>query len=218
LSDGENIITSEAGRPGYDRPMKKDEINQLPLGRYQGPVHVLRDWSEADGAIEQLMAAPVLGFDIEIRPVFRRGDSHPPALLQLATNDAVYIFQLRGLDFPGPLAEVLARSKPIKAGVAPKHDLVKLAELGAFTAGGFIDLADMAAERGIKNYGLRGLTSVLLGFRISKQSQVTNWAKKNLSDAQITYAATDAWASLEIYRKLKAMPVLEEAPLPSSKA
>jgi ribonuclease D len=87
--------------------------------------------------------------------------------------------------------------------VALNHDIKKLKELGAFKPAGFVDLGDVARQAGIKNHGLRGLAAVLLGFRISKQAQVSNWERKNLTPEQVTYAATDAWVSRELYFCMK---------------
>jgi len=166
---------------------------------YDGPIHIIRSRQELTAAAKKLRKEPVLGFDIETRPSFTRGKTYTPSLLQLAGSKAVCLFQLSRLKFPRLLRELLSNPRIIKAGVALDHDIKKLKELGDFKPAGFVDLGDVARGVGIKNHGLRGLAAVLLGFRISKQAQVSNWARENLSPAQITYAATDAWISREIY-------------------
>ena len=47
------------------------------------------------------------------------------------------------------------------------------------------------------------LTALLLGFRISKSAQTSNWDSDQLNEKQISYAATDAWVCLKIYDILK---------------
>ncbi|MCP4716379.1 MAG: 3'-5' exonuclease domain-containing protein 2, partial [Deltaproteobacteria bacterium] len=179
-------------RPGYDRRMTKEEINILPVEKYEGPIHLIT--TRDDLVItEQLRKEPVLGFDIEIKPAFSKGESHPPALLQLAGTDAVCIFQLSQLKLPRAVRALLADPDIIKAGVAPGQDIAKLKELGQFKEAGFTDLATLAKQNGIKNFGLRGLAAVLFGFRISKGARVSNWARADLTETQIHYAATDAW-------------------------
>jgi len=73
-----------------------------------------------------------------------------------------------------------------------------------------------AKQVGIKNYGLRGLAAMMLGFRISKKAQVSNWARKNLSPLQVQYAATDAWVSREIYLRLVAVKAAVQDPASQS--
>ena len=51
----------------------------------------------------------------------------------------------------------------------------------------------------VKNFGLRALTAIFLGKRLSKAAKISNWDKQQLTDAQITYAACDAAVGLQIY-------------------
>ena len=74
-----------------------------------------------------------------------------------------------------------------------------LSRLYPFVPGGVADLAAMARSRGIQAQGLRTLAANLLGFRISKSAQCSNWENRELSLQQIKYAATDAWVGRELY-------------------
>jgi len=65
-----------------------------------------------------------------------------------------------------------------------------------------VDLQNYVKEFGIESSGLKKLTAIILGFRISKRQQVTDWEAKELTEAQQIYAATDAWVCREIYMKL----------------
>ncbi|NOY53995.1 MAG: 3'-5' exonuclease domain-containing protein 2 [Deltaproteobacteria bacterium] len=191
------------GRPGFDRRMTREEINALPIRRFERTVRVIRSREEMGEALERLRSEKVLGFDTESRPSFKKGESYPPSLIQLAGRRSVYLFQLRHLKFPRPLREILSSPQIIKAGAALDDDIRKLKELGPFRAAGFVDLGTMAREMEIKNHGLRGLSAVLLGFRISKKSQCSNWARDVLVPAQVGYAAMDAWVSRELYLHMK---------------
>ena len=104
---------------------------------------------------------------------------------------------------PAPLREILANPKVVKAGVALAYDLQELHKLARFKPAGFVDLGTLAKKAEIKNHGLRGLAAVLLGFRIAKGAQTSNWARDVLAPAQIQYAATDAWVGRELYLKLR---------------
>ena len=181
----------------------KAEINELPMKQYEGPVHLCRTPEEAEAAAKILLQEKLLGFDTETRPAFRKGESYDPSLLQLATEDAVYLFQIQQSGLTDSLLRVLASPKIVKAGVAIDRDIEELQAVRPFEPDGFVELANCAKEARIKNLGLRGLTAILFGFRISKREQVTNWARKDLTHSQMTYAATDAWLGRKIYLAFK---------------
>ncbi|MBC8317488.1 MAG: 3'-5' exonuclease domain-containing protein 2 [Desulfobulbaceae bacterium] len=197
------MIGSDTHRPGFDRRMSKDEINACPMERWNGEVSVVRTRAELTVAMGMLDGHTLLGFDTETRPAYKKGESYPPALLQLASNDHVFIFQLKHLGLAKPLKDILSDSAIIKAGVSLDYDIRELKELSGFKAGGFTDLGNLARKAGIKNHGLRGLAAVFLGIRISKGAQTSNWARDELTLQQIQYAATDAWVGRRIYQALE---------------
>ncbi|MGV1099298.1 3'-5' exonuclease [Thiovibrio sp. JS02] len=198
-------------RPGFDRPMTREEINLCPIGKWEGPIRLIRNREELSEALERLAGESLLGFDTETRPAYTKGVSYPPSLLQLAGAEEVFIFRLKHLGLAGPLRELLANPAVTKAGVSLAYDLRELGKLSSFTPAGFADLGLLARKAGIKNHGLRGLAAVLLGFRVSKGAQTTNWAKDELTPQQIRYAATDAWVGRQLYLSL-AKIMAAEAP------
>ncbi|KPK35986.1 MAG: hypothetical protein AMJ65_16900 [Phycisphaerae bacterium SG8_4] len=194
-------LSSDAARPR----MTKEQINAHPIGKYQGRVHVIQRPEQVEKAVRQLEKEKVLGFDTETRPTFRVGQSYLPAVLQLAGEQAVYIFQLRYCRLPEALRRLLANPKIIKAGVALDLDVQELNKLAPFEPAGFVDVGELAKQAGCMNRGLRGLAALLLEFRVSKKSQTSNWARRTLTRAQIEYAATDAWVGRELYYELQKM-------------
>lgn len=185
--------------------MSREEINESPLRRWDGPVQVISEPEALIGATERLRTEPVLGFDTETRPAFKKGQSFPPALLQLATTEEVFLIQLGPLGLPKELLDILTNPAITKTGVSLAYDLRELNKLTPFDGRGFVDLGLEAKQLGIRNHGLRGLCAVLLGFRISKSSQTSNWSNKNLTPAQVKYAATDAWVGRELYFKMQTL-------------
>jgi ribonuclease D len=183
--------------------LSKLAINQLPLKKYEGPVEIISTAVQLQAILPVLQAERVLGFDIEVRPTFKTGDHFPPALVQLAAREKVFLIQLKKLKTKNPLAGLFADARIIKAGIAVAGDVGKLHEVMKFVPGGFVELGKMAAKAGIKASGVRTLAAQLLGFRISKGSQCSNWERIELTPAQILYAATDAWICREIFLELE---------------
>lgn len=183
--------------------MGKDEINACPMEHWTGRTSVVRSRDELAAAMRRLAGRTLLGFDTETRPAYKKGESYLPALLQLAGDDEVFLFQLKHLGLPKPLREILADPAIIKAGVSLDYDIRELKKLALFKAAGFVDLGNLAKQMGSKNHGLRGLAAVFLGLRISKGAQTSNWAKDALTPQQIQYAATDAWVGRRLYLVMK---------------
>lgn len=179
--------------------ISREQLAELPIRRYEGPIHLLETVGDLDRAMADIRAESVLGFDTETRPAFRKGESHSPSLVQLATERAVYLFPLRRLACADALGEILGSPDLIKAGVAMAHDLRQLRQLFPFEAAGMVDLGTLARHRGLEQTGLRNLAALLLGFRIPKGARTTNWAAPHLTQAQVRYAATDAWVGRELF-------------------
>ncbi len=179
--------------------LSKEEINLLPLQAWEGPVVLVQDDEALTAALEDLWKENVLGFDTETRPTFTKGKTCRPALIQLATAETVYLIQLTRIAFRDDIATLLSSPRVLKVGVAIHDDMKALARIHPFAADGVVDLAAMARARGIQAQGLRTLSANLLGFRISKSAQCSNWENHELTAQQIKYAATDAWVGRELY-------------------
>lgn len=180
-------------------PLSKDEINTLPIRRYSGAIHIVSTRKDLAKALQSLRGERVLGFDTETKPTFRRGPMRPPALLQLATAEAAYLFQLKRIELPAGLRSILADPDIVKAGVAVHDDIRDLQRVSPFISAGFVDLSQVARGLGVIQSGLRSMAARFLGFRVSKKAQCSNWEAKELSPSQIVYAATDAWVSRELH-------------------
>ncbi len=91
----------------------------------------------------------------------------------------------------------------LKVGASVRDDIRGIQRLSPFAPAGFVDIQGMVSEYGIKDLSVRKVAGIVLGIRISKAQRLSNWEAQNLTPAQQLYAATDAWASLEIYNKLR---------------
>lgn len=182
--------------------LSKEEINLLPIQAWEGPIVLVQDEETLAAALEKLRQETVLGFDTETRPTFTKGKTCRPALIQLATADTVYLIQLTHVPFCDEIAALLSSPRVLKVGVAIHDDMKALARIHPFTADGVVDLAVMARARGIQAQGLRTLAANLMGFRISKSAQCSNWENHELTAQQVKYAATDAWVGRELYFRM----------------
>ena len=203
MIETENHTTENKVPPEFQRKLSRDEINALPLQSYRGAIHVVRDRNSLLQAIAAIKQDTLLGFDTETRPAFKKGESYPPALLQLCGQQAVCIFQLQKIGLPKELTDILSNPAIVKTGVSVKDDVRELKTLRLFEPAGFLDLGEVAKKHGIQHHGLRGLTALLLHFRISKSRQCTNWARLDLDEKALSYAATDAWVGRQIYLSMK---------------
>ena len=181
------------------RAISRDDVNALPIRRWDGETRVISSAHEAAGALARIREETVVGFDTETRPAFRAGESYLPSLAQVATAHAVYLFQVGHREVAAAVAEVVASEHIVKAGVGMADDLKSLKKVIEFSEKSIVDLGAAAKRNGHKQSGVRNLVALFLGFRIPKGAKTTNWARTRLSEQQITYAATDAWACRELY-------------------
>ena len=171
----------------------------LPIRRYQGEVCLVETEQDLARVQADLLEENIVGFDTETRPAFTKGVHHLPCLVQVATARTVYLFPLRRQEVFPVLAGLLAETRIVKVGIGLADDLRSLREVFAFDTANVFDPGSIARRRGLEQSGLRNLAGIFLGFRIPKGKQTSNWAAAHLSQAQITYAATDAWACRELY-------------------
>ncbi len=208
MVESAKLVGDEARNNNFPDYISKEEVNRLPLIRYKGEIHLVDNESALEKAVQSLEGEKALGFDTETRPTFHRGQTYPLALLQLAGNEAVYLFQLNFLDSLQRLIPILSNPDIIKAGVAIHDDIRKLCEITEFEPGGFLELSSVSQKLNIVNTGLRSLSAIFLNTRVSKGAQITNWNRRKLSHAQINYAATDAWVSLKLYQRFEELNLL----------
>ena len=153
-------------------------------------------------AMRYLMDQPVVGFDTETRPNFRKGDNHKVALMQLSTPDICFLIRLNRLGIFPELKEFLESPKVTKIGLSTKDDFHMLNSLAPIEPRGFIELQSLVKDYGIGEASLTKVYALLFGKRISKGQRLTNWEAVELTPAQQHYAALDAYACLRIYNQL----------------
>ena len=165
----------------FQQHISNEDTAKLPAVLFEGPIVIVDDEKQVEAACRDLASSPVLGFDTETRPSFRKGRVNTPSLVQLATARAVYLVQLSWWPFGPELAGLLADPAVIKAGVAIGDDMRELARLYPFKPAGMVDLGMVARAHQLTTQGLRTLAANLFGQRISKGPQCSNWSVMELS-------------------------------------
>ena len=180
----------------------KEEVNQMLVILFEGKITLVDDLSKIQPAIEELRKATIVGIDTETKPSFTRGTYHKVSLVQISTSDHCFLFRLNFIGLPAALAEFLADEKIMKIGLSLRDDLNGLIRLHKFKPANCIDIQNIVKEYGILELGLQKIYAILFNKKISKSQRLTNWESHELTEQQQRYAATDAWASLEIYLQL----------------
>lgn len=181
----------------------KKVIPTLPVTAFEGRIIVILTPADAEKAVDYLLAQPLLGVDTETRPSFRRGWQYHVSLLQVSTEDTCFLFRLNHIGFSPAIVRLLEDKTTPKIGLSWHDDLNGLHKLGNFTPGFFIDLQKKVKEIGIEDMSLQKLYANMFGQRINKRQQLSNWECDVLNDKQKLYAATDAWACLQLYKELQ---------------
>lgn len=182
--------------------MSEEEIRNLPLIHFAGNLQVINSVSQVEECLPFLKDQKLLGFDTETKPSFKKGKKNRVAILQLATDEKAFLFQLNKTGLHQGIIEVLKDSNITKVGAAIKDDILALKKITQFEPSGFIELQKLVTSFGIEQISLKKMAAIILNGRISKSQQTSNWEQEELTEAQQLYAATDAWCSYKIYTLL----------------
>lgn len=191
----------------FQESITNEEVTQLPSICFGGEIVVIDNISLVAEACEALGKEEIIGFDTETKPSFKVGVVNKVSLLQLSTESRCYLFRLSKIKLPKEIVAILANDRIVKVGVDIKNDIHTLKTLAKFTPKGFIELQSLVGRYNISELSLRKMVAILLGGRISKAQRLSNWDALSLTPAQQLYAATDAWASLRVYKELLAAPL-----------
>ena len=187
----------------YQNEISKEEVAELDLIQFEGPISVIDSMEAFEQEIDQIARQPVLGFDTETRPSFKKGKVYPTSLIQISSLEQAWILRVNRIGYPGPLLDLLSGEIPLKIGLGLQDDLRRLRADFQFEPDGFLDLQNYVQPFRIDEKGLKKISGIVLNRRISKSQQVSNWDADILSEAQLRYAATDAWICLMIYNSLR---------------
>ncbi len=182
--------------------VSKEEIKLLPLLQFEGEIVIITEEDSLKSAIDELSKYPIIGFDTETRPSFKKGEYHPTSLIQLSTDNKCFLIRILATGLTDSLVTLFENEEVLKIGIALHDDLKGLKKNCHFEPQGFVDLNAEATKMGMSNIGAKNLSGIFLKGRISKNQQTSNWENPVLTEPQQIYAATDAWLCLKVYQKI----------------
>lgn len=188
----------------FAKTISAEEIEKLEKASFDGEIVVIdRPGKKLDNAIRYLKNKTILGFDTESRPCFSPGQpQYGTSLLQLSGENKAFLFRVKMMGIDRRLASILSNPNIIKVGAAVSDDIKGLKKIKSFKEAGFIDLQRIVGEYGISDKSVKKMAGIILGVKISKTQQLSNWEAESLSESQQKYAATDAWVCRSMYQKL----------------
>jgi ribonuclease D len=194
----------------------KDAIALLPPFGRLGPdrITLVATGAQAQDALAQLARAPAWGFDTESKPTFKVGEvSDGPHIVQLSTAQRAWVFQLHDPQCRAVVAQLLQLPGIAKAGFGLGDDRKRIISKLGVEPVGVLELNTIFRERGYrKDMGVKGAVAVLFNQRFikSKKAATSNWANLHLTQAQLVYAANDAYAAMRVFEALGLQVVPQE--------
>ncbi len=185
------------------RTIDKEEVKEMPKAVFPGQIHIVDNPQEAERAVAYLKSCPILGIDSETRPSFTKGQSHKVALLQISSEEHCFLFRLNLTGLTLPVIMLLENPNVIKVGLSLRDDFMMLHKRAPFEQRACVELQEYVRTFGIQDKSLQKIYAILFGEKISKSQRLSNWEATELTIPQQQYAATDAWACLNIYNLLQ---------------
>lgn len=174
----------------------------MPRAVFGGRIFVITTADEAEKAVRYLLSQKILGVDTETKPSFKKGKTYEVALLQVSTHDTCFLFRLNLIGMTPAIIRLLEDVSVPKIGLSLHDDIMSLHKRADFVPGNFIDLQKRVCELGVEDLSLQKLYANFFHEKISKNVRLSNWEADVLSESQKLYAATDAWACINIYEEL----------------
>lgn len=180
----------------------KEEIALLEVFQGLGmrDIDVVSTPQQAADALDALGRLDVVGFDTESKPTFLKNEvSTGPHTVQFASLDRAWVFQLHDDDCRAAAASLLASSALTKIGFGLSGDRTQIRHTLGVEPQAVVDLDTVFKRRGYRNsVGVKTAVALVFNRRFvkSRKQTTSNWAQRQLSEGQVSYAANDAYAAM----------------------
>lgn len=186
----------------FTHTITKEEIAKLAVEEFKGRIITVLTKEDTDKAVDYLLRYPIVGFDTETRPSFKKGQRYKISLMQISTEDTCFLFRLNHIGIPESLEKFLHSEGTMKIGLSLRDDFGAIRKRTDIEPANFLDLQNFVGKFGIEDASLQKIYAILFNKKISKGQRLTNWEADILTESQKKYAALDAWACLKIYNLL----------------
>lgn len=160
-------------------------------------ITTLPDWQTC---LSKLQKEPRLAIDLEANSMYAYQES--VCLIQISIPGQDYIVDpLADLDLSG-LGEILHDSTIEKVFHAAEYDLILLKRAYGWQAHNVFDTMWAARILGYPKYGLANMLKSIYNVKLDKRYQRSNWCKRPLSPAHLTYAQHDTHYLLDLREHL----------------
>jgi ribonuclease D len=211
-------MTAHPPRP--DVPSRED-IALMP--EFHGidlrDIDVVSTALDAERALAAIGALRVVGFDTESKPTFLKNEvSGGPHVVQFASHDHAWVFQVHEPACRAAVAQLLASSALTKVGFGLDGDRTQIRHTLGIEPQALVDLDTVFRRRGHRNaVGVKTAIALVFGLRFvkSRKQTTSNWSTRHLSEGQVRYAANDAYAALRVMEGLGLDPT-SLTPMPLS--
>ena len=187
----------------FTHAITKEAISRMPREVFPGSIVVVDTEKKLDDALMLLSSLTEIGFDTETRPSFSKKTHYKMSLIQLSGEDVCFLIRLNKLKTIPRSLEIFLKNPDIKKiGLSLRDDFHGLHNLTKISPESFIDLQQYVVQFGIADMSLQKIYAIVFGKKISKRERLSNWDADMLTEAQLRYAALDAWSCLRIYQFL----------------
>ena len=177
-------------------------FRSFPPEEFLGRIITIDTLQDAEKAVSYLNRFQEVGFDTETRPSFKKGMHYKISLMQIATDEACFLFRLNRIGIPEVLEQFLANEAVMKIGLSLRDDFNSMRKRTDIAPMNFVDLQHFVGQFGIEDASLQKIYGILFQKKISKGQRLSNWEADVLTEAQKKYAALDDWACLRLYNYL----------------
>lgn len=206
-----NAPKKPAGRARLIAPTKAETALLPPFpGLPPEHIHVPGTKEDCEAAAREILAAGIAGFDTEAKPTFKAGEkSGGPHVVQFALTNKAFIFQLHHHECQKVAAHLIESPQVLKVGFGLKNDHGQIRSRLGVKPNAILDLDHVFRKKGCQHQmGVRAAMGAVLhlNFPKSKSTTTSNWAARELTPRQLSYAANDAFAALKILEALDLNP------------
>lgn len=176
--------------------MSSNPISQSPISHPSPndadlpPAALVDSPAAFQAMLDDISGEPALALDTESNSLYRY--FYKVCLIQISTSRADYLVDPLRLPDIAPLGTLLADPTRLKILHAAENDILMLKRDFSFAFANIFDTMLAARILGWPQVGLAALLAQRFGLTLDKREQLTDWGRRPLTPAQLSYARLDS--------------------------